>query len=457
MGNSLEGVVCGNIGVGAVGAYMSRLQRREGAEVLVYDINGERAREVAEEYGCEVVSFDDLLARSDWTSVSVLPLREVFSVMWQIGERKHLLKPGSLLLDHSGVKTGKENTLNVLLKQGPTFETAMLDAVADTDAEAISIHLAFRPDVEPEGQNVYISPVKPTEGGIWSPRITDMLRSYDANVYSMTPEQQDMVTLRHQMIPWIALFASFDAIRQSGSDMPFEEIERLTTKLSQPFFDLMKRMVGGNPQVYWDTMLHHPSSKQAASLLEQSIHQLLGRLVDGEEAGAGFAAAYNHLQAIAESGSPERKTGKPIMAEVYYDGSHYGQMQEALRVSPLHSRSFHGPISVSMIDAGRINELRRAQIPVANYTTYGHIDKSRQPEIAFFVRNTPHPEHPEKRGMRFSPIQRKDPERAQPSDQHYTRIQLEPLHQDPIVNFFMNIGQDPVLSPLQPFVVQKAL
>lgn len=458
MGNLLEGLVCGNIGVGAVGAYTVRLQKREGAEVLVYDKNEERAKQVAEEYGCEAVSLDELLANSDWTSVAILPLREVFSVMNQIAKRRHLLKPGSLLLDHSSVKTGRKSTLDAFLERGHTFETAMLNAVEGReDVEAISIHLAFRPDVELDGQNVYVSPVKPKEGGLWLSRIKEMLKAYGANVYHMTPEQQDRVTLRHQMIPWMALFAAFEAIRKSGSDMSFPEIERLATKLSKPFFDLMKRMVSGNPQAYWDTMLQHPSSKQAAALLEQSTHQLFGMLVDGEEAGEGFSAMYSHLKAIAESGSPERKTGKPVMSELYYDGSQSQLIRETLRLERLPASEFYGDISVSMIDAGRINEFYRARIPVANLTAYAYKEKSRQPEIAFYVRNIPHPEHPERKGMRFSPMIPRDPERERQVNKDYTRIQLEKLHQDPIVNFFMNIRQDPVLSQLRPFVVHKPL
>lgn len=454
----MENTVCGNIGVGAVGAYWTMLQRRAGADVLVYDTNERRAMTVAEDYGAEAVSLEELLEHSDWVSVSVLPLKRFFEVMRAIGENSHLLRRNSLLLDHSGVKTGNENALDAMLKRGETFTTAQIKAVEGrNDVEAISAHLAFRPDVEPEGQNVYVSPLKPEKGGLWLPRVTGFLEKYGANVFIMTPEQQDLVTLRHQMIVWAALFAAFDAIRRSGSDMPFPEMERYATKLSGPFFDLMKRMVSGNARVYWDTMHYHPSAIKALSLLEQSTHILLGQLVQRDEAGRGFVATYEHLKAIAESSSPERKTGRPVMVELYYEHRYYERIKEALGLQGLPERGFDGEVTVSMIDTGRINRLLKANIPVASYTGYAYRDRRRIPEIAFHVRNTPHPEHRERKGMRFSPIIPMDLERAQQISPDYTRVQLHPLHPDPIVNFFLNISQDPKLAKLGPFVVYKPI
>lgn len=464
MAGLLEGVVCGNIGVGAIGSYWTRLQRREGAQVLVYDANHGRAQQVAEDYGAEAVSLDELIGSSDWISTAVLPLKEVFSVMKQIGERKQLLKPGSLLLDHSGVKTGTASFLDELLRNSgvretDTFASAMLKAIDGREAvEAIALHLAFRPDVELEGQNVYISPVKPADGGVWLPRVKGLLSYYGANIHQMTPEQQDLVTMRHQMLVWLSLFSAFEAIRKSGSDMSFPEMETFTTNLSKPFFDLMKRMTSGNWRVYWDTMSHHPHSRKAAGLLEQSMHELKGKLMSGEEAGGLFAAQYEHLKALAESGSPEQKTGKPVRVEIYYERGHFTKLKEAFRLDELPASPFYGNIVVSMIDSGRVNELHRAGIPVAAFTTLAHRDKTVQPEIAFHVRNIPHPEHPEKKGIRFSPIIPKDPGKAHGTiDSSYARVQLMPLHPDPVVNFFQNVAKDTVLSGLQPFVVYKPL
>ncbi|MBI3036208.1 hypothetical protein HYY73_00405 [Candidatus Woesearchaeota archaeon] len=462
MTGSLEGVVCGNIGVGAVGSYWARLQIREGAEVLVYDAIEGIAKEVAEDYGCETVSLDELLTRSDWVNVSVLPLIETFNVMAQIKERSHMLKPGSLLLDNSGVKTGTKRTIDRLLRPTgmdiDTFTTAQLKALEGRDdVEAIALHLAFKPDVELEGQNVYISPLKPNEGGLWLPRITKLLTSHGANVYQLTPEMQDTVTMVHQMIIWAALFAAFEAVRQSTSAMSFAEMERLTTKLSKPFFDLMKRMTSGNWRVYWDTMAHHPEAIHALDLIEQNIHQLRGSLINEEAAMPRFEAMYQHLQAIAQSGSPEQKTGKPLMVEIYYEHTNYDKVREALRLEKLSGRGFLGHIDVSMIDGGRINELHRTGIPVASFTRLKHRDRIEQPNIAFYVRNVPHPMHPERKGMRFSPTVPRNLERTQQINPDYTRVQLTQLHTDPIVNFFANVNQDPVLSPLQPFVVYKPL
>ncbi len=461
MGDSLTGVVCGTIGAGAVGSYGIRLQRKEGADVLVYDVNQKRAQQVAEDFGGRAVSLDELLTNSDWTSVAVLPLAELFNVMRQIKERKDLLKPGSLLLDHSGVKTGMKSSLDMMLsgagvKEADTFATATIKAVEGrNDVEAISIHLAFRPDVELEGQNVYVSPLKPTEGGLWLPRITQLLKSYKANVYQMTPEQQDLVTFRHQMIPWLALLAAFEAIRRSGSDMSFPEMEMFTTKLSKPFYDLMKRMTSGNWQVYWDTMNHHPASRRAAGLLEENMQGLFSQLVNGES--KGFEAMYKHLQAIAASSSPERKTGTPIMAEIYYDRSQLNLMRDMLRLPDLASRRFYGDVSVSMIDAGRINELKKVRIPVARFTVHAYKDRTRQPEIAFYVRDVPHPEHPERSGMRFSSRAPRNEARSEQINPDYTRVQIRRLHPDPIVNFFANVKQAPALSTLGQFVVHKPL
>ncbi len=452
MAGSLEGVVCGNIGVGAVGSYWTRLQRKEGADVLVYDVNPERAQQVAEDYGCEVATLDELLANSNWVSTALLPLSELPVVMAQISARRYLLKPGSLLLDHSGVKTG------ILNDKDETSISSMLNAVHDRDdVEIIALHLAFRPDVELEGQNVYVSPVRPIKEGLWLPKVMDMLTSYGANVLQMLPESQDLVTMRHQMIVWGSLFAAFDAMRRSGTDMSFPEVEQLATKLSKPFFDLMKRMVSGNPEVYWQTMLNHPNSIQALELLQDGISDLTDKLRQGVEASASFTATYNHLQAIAETGLPERKTGRSIMVEIYYEHGQRAQVREALRVKELPAQPFSGDVVVSMIDTGRINELRRAGIPAAGFTRYGQRDKRKQPEIAFYVRNVPHPEHPERKGMRFSPMMPEDLEKAQQINPDYTRLQLERLHRDPVVNFFMNVRQDTALSQLQPFVVYKPL
>jgi prephenate dehydrogenase len=458
MGHSLEGLVCGNIGVGAVGAYTVRLQKLEGADILVYDVNEQRALQVAEEYGAVAVPLDELLAASDWISTAILPLPQVPAVMSGIGERRHLLKPGALLMDHSGVKTGKADLLDVLMKTGETFTGSMRAAIEGReDVEAIAIHFGFRPDVELEGQNVYISPVQPEDGGLWLPKVTTLLKDYGAHVFRMTPEQQDMVTLRHQMIPWMALFASMDAIRRSGSDMGLAEIEQMATKLSGPFVDLMKRMVSGNPGVYAGTMFHHPFAGQAAALLKESIEQLAGQLVNGAETQHLFEDKYKHLAQFAASGSPEKTTGKPVMVELYYVYEDYGALKKALRLDAMVSNSFHSPVSVSMIDGGRINELHRAKLPVARYVTHAYRDRDRQPEIAFHVRNVSHPEHPEVDGMRFSSTIPKELERAQQLKPEYWRIQLQPLHQDPIVNFFRNVQADPALSGLGPFVVSKAL
>ncbi len=461
----LNGSVCGTIGAGAVGSYWIRLQKKEGADILVYDITAERAQQAAEDFGGRVVSLEELLAESDWISTAILPLREVFTVMGKIAERKNLLKPGSLLLDHSGVKTGTKSWLDARLsdagmKKKETFVTAQLNAIEGRDdVEAIAFHLAFRPDVELEGQNVYISPLKPKEGGLWLPKLTQLLESYNAKVYQMTPEQQDMVTLRHQMIPWLALLAAFDAVRKSGSDMSFSDMEKFTTKLSKPFYDLMKRITSGNWMVYWQTMQHHPMALSAAKSLEQSMHELLGRLVSGDETGKQFEVTYNHLKAIAESGSPEQKTGKPVMAEIYYESSQCKKIREVLRLPFLSSPGFSGDatLSVTMIDAGRINELKRAGIPVASLTTYAYKDRNRQPELAFYVRNFPHPDHPQKSGMYFSPMVPKEGSQARHTTQesNYARVQLIALNSDPVINFFMNIRRDPVLSQLPPFVVHK--
>jgi 4-amino-4-deoxyprephenate dehydrogenase len=205
---------------------------------------------------------DGFLTQSSLVALCV-PSRAAF---WWIDHAAPLLSADSLCLDVLSVKT----------------EVTARAAAAGFAGEYVSLHPMFAPQWGFEDFAVAAISV---QDGERTARFLEMLASAGSRVVRIGTEQHDRAAAVLQGGAHAAVLAFGEAVVESGVSR--EILEAMGTAVSEPIFELVRRISGGDPATYHSIQAENPYAEETRANLKQALTDLdrLAGQADSAELG----------------------------------------------------------------------------------------------------------------------------------------------------------------------------
>ena len=212
-----------------------------------------------------------LLAAAD---VVILALPEAVAIQ-SVRAVRAAMGDGALLVDTLSVKS---QIVDLMRELSPPVET-------------LSINPMFGPAAGFAGQNVIAVKVA---AGPRAERFIDILRSWGCRIAFRTATEHDRAMAALQTATHAAILSFGMALEKLDYD-----VSALSTMSSPPhrvLLALLARILGGEPDVYWDIQAHNRFAPGARDAVRHSIQDLSDMVAGGDE--AAFRARLDRLRTM---------------------------------------------------------------------------------------------------------------------------------------------------------------
>ena len=244
--------LAGIIGAGAEGSHLGEVLKSAGLDVVISDIDREKAKMIAGEKRFEVISDPRELARSCDIVFYSVPIEVTPRV---IEETAPEVRENSAIVDLTSVKAKAVEAMQKYGTQKPGI---------------FSMHLMYRPTVSPWGQNVAMIPIRPTK---WYSRLEQIFKKAKANVSSLeSATEHDELMSIIQVLAQTTGYTFLKVVQSLSKERPIEQIERFSTLLFRLVMESSGRIVsnpnGGN--MYGSIQTENPLTLDVYSKIMQT-------------------------------------------------------------------------------------------------------------------------------------------------------------------------------------------
>lgn len=255
-------------GAGAVGAMMTRRLRDQGCDVRIIDPALDGRDGAAGRSGDITAMSPEMVADLARTEIAVLAVPDAVALaVWPAVAEA--MAPGALLL----------NTLSV---QG---EIARVVAPHAGHLELLGLNPMFAPSLDPKGRAVAAVVVR--EG----PRVRamlDIVAGWGARVIRVSPEEHDRLAAATQGLTHAAVLVFGLALTEMlGTTHDIAALAAIAPPPHTTLLALLARIVGGNPEVYWDVQSGNPQTASAREALAAGVRRLAQLIEGGQSAFTG--------------------------------------------------------------------------------------------------------------------------------------------------------------------------
>lgn len=418
-------------GAGAEGNHFASLLKGEGLDIIISDINTEKAQKMKAE-GIALASSEELARESDLVLFS-LPIDSTAAEIKRLAP----IVRGSMA-DLTSIKTNAVE--------------AMQENARD-DAEIFSIHAMYRPTISPWGQNVLFIPIRPKEGGKWFDRIKGIMESKGANTRVLeSAVRHDELAAPLQVLPQTIAYSFLASLEKFAErrGLSLEQIGQYSTVLFRLFLESAGRVVsdanGGG--MYGSIQAGNPFTEEIYDLIISTLAKNKEMVVSGRDV-ASFATMHRRMNnflgeyAKRAAEATDRRMGRPMGIEIFYEKELREEIEKALRGFRKSPMAYKGSsIETTNILDGELAKLRRGGIIQAKQV-FLRAKESEEGIYGFYLK--------EKRIMVSPTI----PEEGAHIN-HYVAQMLNRF-EDPVLNLFDSLkrSKDPRLQSLERVIAYR--
>lgn len=160
---------------------------------------------------------------------------------------------------------------NALLVDTLSVKTPFVKAIRDSrhPKEVISINPMFAPSLGFHGQSTAVITI---EGGPLAERFLEFIEAWGCRLAFLTAEEHDKLAAMLQTVTHAAILAFGMSLHKLGYDLA--AAEPLAPPPHRAMLALVARILGADPEVYWDIQSSNPFAAEARQALEDSVKQL---------------------------------------------------------------------------------------------------------------------------------------------------------------------------------------
>lgn len=257
------GIIGGTRGLGKT---LASLLKREGYDITITGRNKSTGDLVSRELEVTYSKDNKKTATSSDIVIIAVPIASTKNVIKEIAKS---MKPGSLLLDVTSVKTG---------------HSRLMDELLDEDVEFIPTHPVFGPrTTNLNGQVVVLTPVqeKQKTEGKWYPKVVKFLKKHKVRVIESTPEEHDNMMAIVQVLTHFSYISTASAIKKLGINI------KDTRKFASPIYNLMvdmiSRIVSQNPFLTYSIQLENENGEKVRKTFADAVLELKEILTNHDE------------------------------------------------------------------------------------------------------------------------------------------------------------------------------
>lgn len=302
-------------------------------------------------------------------------------------------------------------------------------------------------------------PVRPRENGRWYKEIEDILYDEKAVVKQIhSPEKHDLMMDILQGLAHTKHMLTVDTTMKLLKEyrISLNELLEYSTAFYEKTFDLDGRLVAGNPDLYVAIQTESEQMPKVLYAFRESLIEHIHNVTEKDLVGfrTRFQEWKHFMGEYAEQASKRTDNiiGKPIGMEIVYDKKTRELVAELLR-RRIESEKYRAHLEHTRIPDGELAKLDK--FPLARYTIWESRKYDGEWNIAFFMRDRSHPEHPEKPSIFFSPMIT-DPEKERVRFPNSTRFQMFNSVADPYLNLFDIYERTGLLEKIGPLVAYRA-
>jgi len=253
------GIIGGTRGLGKT---LASLLKREGYDITITGRDQSIGNSVNKDLGVSYSNNNKKTASSSDIVIIAVPIATTATVIKEVANS---MKPGSLLLDVTSVKTESAKLMNNVLND---------------DVEFIPTHPVFGPRTSNlNGQVVVLTPVQ--EKGKWYPKVAKFLKNHKVRVIESTPEEHDNMMAVVQVLTHFSYISTASAIKKLGINI------KDTRKFASPIYNLMvdmiSRIVSQNPFLTYSIQLENENGEKVRQTFAESVLELKEILTNHDE------------------------------------------------------------------------------------------------------------------------------------------------------------------------------
>lgn len=240
------------IGVGAMGKWFANFAKQNLGEVIIADIDVEKAKKVAKEVGVKAAkTCGEAVAKANVAIIAV-PIAKTPEVVKSLARE---MRAGSLLMDVASTKSDVVDTMNGL--------------DLDLKLELVSIHPLFGPGATTlKGKGFAVVLVKP---GKRYAQFKKRLIELGARITEMEAEKHDKVMAISQCLTHFVLLSYISAV-ESMKEMKLAE--KLRTPMFNALLELAKAVLAGNQNLYGEVQVTNKYAQLTRSVLMEACRSL---------------------------------------------------------------------------------------------------------------------------------------------------------------------------------------
>ena len=438
-------------GAGAEGSHFAEILSNFDLEIVLSDINTEKALNICEERGYRLMSSEELASKSNLVFFS-LPIE---ITEYEVKRLAPLAKEA--IADFTSVKTKAVNAMLEYSKPG---------------VEVFSIHAMYRPTVSPWGQNVLMIAGKPEKGGDWFNTIKGIMEKKKANVSVLkSAKQHDELSMVLQVLPHTLAYAHLKFLeRYIGlGDVRLEHLQRYSTLFSRLMMETTGRVVS-NPKsgsMYGLIQSENPNTEFVYDGLAVILNEMKN-LVTGKPLNKDWGNVTGHSidsfsedhrklntflgrYAEAAAEATDKRMGKPLGLQIVYEEELHDLVEKILGGFKKAPEKYKEQLETARIPNGELTKLNLSEeIILAKQTFYRAKESESEGNYGFHLKNKTDNNG---RIIRFSPI---IPEDITKSSSDIVIIQMYNIFYDHFLNLFNTWERTQELHSLGSLVAYKS-